>query len=124
TDTLHALADSDHCLRVDTPETTAALNRLHGDDISDTERTAPLLVAHPAYVIYTSGSTGRPKGVAVSHGALANYLNTVPATIGLGTTGDRYALLQGQVTDLGNTTLFTALTTGGELHILPEDAVT
>ncbi|MGW1996354.1 amino acid adenylation domain-containing protein, partial [Embleya sp. NPDC001921] len=76
-----------------------------------------------AYVIYTSGSTGTPKGVAVTHGALANYVTSVPARIGLGTPGARYALLQSQVTDLGNTTVFTSLVSGGHLHILDADTV-
>ncbi|WP_037892000.1 non-ribosomal peptide synthetase, partial [Streptomyces viridochromogenes] len=76
-----------------------------------------------AYVIYTSGSTGRPKGVAVTHGGLANYVTSVPGRLGWGEPGERYGLLQAQVTDLGNTVVFTALTTGGELHILDADAV-
>ncbi|MBP0455862.1 amino acid adenylation domain-containing protein, partial [Kitasatospora sp. RG8] len=77
-----------------------------------------------AYVIYTSGSTGRPKGVGVTHGALANYVGSVPSRVGFGAEGGRYALLQAQATDLGNTVLFASLATGGELHILPEEAVT
>ncbi|MFF5307660.1 amino acid adenylation domain-containing protein [Streptomyces sp. NPDC013161] len=77
-----------------------------------------------AYVIYTSGSTGRPKGVAVSHGALANYVSSVPERLGFGVPGGRYAVLQGQATDLGNTVVFASLTTGGELHVLDEEAVT
>ncbi|MFF1918941.1 AMP-binding protein, partial [Streptomyces sp. NPDC058239] len=77
-----------------------------------------------AYVIYTSGSTGTPKGVAITHGSLANYVATVPARVGIGTPGDRYALLQAQATDLGNTVVFASLTTGGELHILDEEAAT
>ncbi|MEV7116794.1 amino acid adenylation domain-containing protein [Streptomyces anulatus] len=89
--------------------------------------TAPEVVTDPdnlAYVIYTSGSTGRPKGVAVTHGALANYVSTVPPRIGFTEQGSRYALLQAQVTDLGNTVLFASLVTGGELHILEDAAVT
>ncbi|MER7567863.1 amino acid adenylation domain-containing protein [Streptomyces sp. NPDC097941] len=43
-------------------------------DLTDEERTAPLLAQHPAYVIYTSGSTGRPKGVVISHEAIVNRL--------------------------------------------------
>ncbi|QXJ21463.1 amino acid adenylation domain-containing protein [Actinomadura graeca] len=70
-----------------------------------------------AYVIYTSGSSGAPKGVAVTHGALAAYVASVPERLGFGGPGARYALLQPQVTDLGNTTLFCSLATGGELHI-------
>ena len=74
-----------------------------------------------AYVIYTSGSTGLPKGVAVSHGALANYVVSVPGRVGFGGAGRRYALLQGQAADLGNTVVFGALTSGGVLHVLPAD---
>ncbi|MFI6058361.1 amino acid adenylation domain-containing protein [Streptomyces sp. NPDC051286] len=77
-----------------------------------------------AYVIYTSGSTGRPKGVAVTHRSLANYAASVPGRVGLGEPGRRYALLQAQATDLGNTLLFASLVTGGELHVLPAEAVT
>jgi amino acid adenylation domain-containing protein len=81
---------------------------------------------HPAglaYVIYTSGSTGTPKGVAVTHGALANYVASVRQRLGLGGAGTRYALLQPQVTDLGNTMLFGSLASGGELHVLDPDSV-
>ncbi|MEU5221025.1 amino acid adenylation domain-containing protein, partial [Streptomyces sp. NPDC020807] len=77
-----------------------------------------------AYVIYTSGSTGQPKGVAVTHGGLANYTASVPDRLGFTGEGARYALLQAQATDLGNTVVFASLTTGGELHILDEAAVT
>ncbi|MEY9942727.1 amino acid adenylation domain-containing protein, partial [Streptacidiphilus sp. MAP5-3] len=77
-----------------------------------------------AYVIYTSGSTGRPKGVAVTHRGVANYVGSVPGQVGLGASGGRYALLQPTVTDLGNTVVFASLTTGGELHVLQEGAVT
>jgi non-ribosomal peptide synthetase component F len=72
-----------------------------------------------AYVIYTSGSTGRPKGVAVTHGSLANYVSSVPARLGFD--AGRYALLQAQATDLGNTTVFASLVLGGELHIPDAD---
>ncbi|WP_344447002.1 amino acid adenylation domain-containing protein, partial [Kitasatospora nipponensis] len=88
---------------------------------------APRVLVDPrglAYVIYTSGSTGVPKGVAVTHGALANYVASVPGRVGFGEPGGRYALLQAQVTDLGNTVVFASLATGGELHVLPEGAVT
>ncbi|NEY37046.1 AMP-binding protein, partial [Streptomyces sp. PRKS01-65] len=88
---------------------------------------APGVVVDPrslAYVIYTSGSTGRPKGVGVTHGGLANYVGSVPGRVGFGGGGARYALLQAQATDLGNTVVFASLATGGELHVLEEGAVT
>ncbi|WP_158801447.1 AMP-binding protein, partial [Streptomyces sp. NRRL S-37] len=52
------------------------------------------------------------------------YVAAVPGRVGFGGPGERYALLQAQVTDLGNTTVFASLTTGGELHVLGEDAAT
>ncbi len=76
-----------------------------------------------AYVIYTSGSTGTPKGVAVTHGSLANYVTSVSGRLGWTGAGARYALLQPQVTDLGNTVVFIALATGGTLHVLADEAV-
>ncbi|MFB7620114.1 amino acid adenylation domain-containing protein, partial [Kitasatospora sp. NPDC056181] len=96
-------------------------------ELAEQPGTAPE-ASHPdgrlAYVIHTSGSTGRPKGVAVTHGGLRNYVASAPERVGFGTPGARYALLQPTVTDLGNTVVFASLTTGGELHILPEEAVT
>ncbi len=77
-----------------------------------------------AYVMFTSGSTGRPKGVAVTHAGLANYVASVPGRVGFGSAGGRFAVLQAQVTDLGNTVVFASLTCGGELHVLDEDTVT
>ncbi|MGW1909156.1 non-ribosomal peptide synthetase, partial [Streptomyces cinnamoneus] len=77
-----------------------------------------------AYVVYTSGSSGLPKGVAVTHGGLANYVAVVPGRVGFGGVGVRYALLQPQVTDLGNTVVFASLVSGGVLHVLDAQAVT
>ncbi|MET7456743.1 amino acid adenylation domain-containing protein [Streptomyces sp. NPDC005574] len=76
-----------------------------------------------AYVVYTSGSTGRPKGVGVTQAGLANYLASVPSRLAFAERGGRYALLQAQATDLGNTVVFAALAAGGELHVLDEQAV-
>ncbi|MEU0375068.1 amino acid adenylation domain-containing protein, partial [Streptomyces sp. NPDC006283] len=58
----------------------------HDDsDLTDADRSAPLLPAHAAYVIYTSGSTGLPKGVVVAHRAAAATLPAQAAAFGLGT---------------------------------------
>ncbi len=90
----------------------------------DTAPEVEIVPSQAAYVMYTSGSTGRPKGVAVTHAGLANYIVTVPDRVGFGWDGGRFAVLQAQVTDLGNTVVFASLTSGGELHVLDEDTVT
>ncbi|MFD5799520.1 amino acid adenylation domain-containing protein, partial [Streptomyces diastatochromogenes] len=92
--------------------------------LSDASPGVEVLPDHPAYVIFTSGSTGRPKGVAVTYGGLANYVSSAPGRVGFDAPGGRYALLQAQVTDLGNTVVFASLTTGGVLHVLDEGLVT
>ncbi|TGB13250.1 non-ribosomal peptide synthetase [Streptomyces sp. MZ04] len=52
---------------VDDPDRAARVAARPAGDLTDAERTRPLLPTDAAYVIYTSGSTGRPKGVVVDH---------------------------------------------------------
>ncbi|AGC45224.1 non-ribosomal peptide synthetase [Myxococcus stipitatus DSM 14675] len=73
-----------------------------------------------AYVLFTSGSTGRPKGVAVTHGALANYVQAATERLGLRECSS-FALVSTFGADLGNTVLFPALLTGGELHVITQE---
>ncbi|GAA4236754.1 hypothetical protein GCM10022254_47190 [Actinomadura meridiana] len=119
------LADDPADDRADDPADDSADDS--ADDPAEPEpapRALPYPATNPAglaYVIYTSGSTGTPKGVGVTHGSLANYVASARARLGLGGAGARYALLQPQVTDLGNTMLFCSLATGGELHVLDPD---
>ncbi|WP_372094848.1 amino acid adenylation domain-containing protein [Tistrella mobilis] len=84
---------------------------------------APAVPLHPAaeaYVIFTSGSTGRPKGIAVSHGALAAYLDGLVARLALGDDPLRVGWVSTPAADLGHTALFGALRLGAELHIADE----
>ncbi|MFH9353653.1 amino acid adenylation domain-containing protein [Kitasatospora sp. NPDC017646] len=73
-----------------------------------------------AYVLFTSGSTGTPKGVLVGHGQLAAYLDGVLDRLGLDGEIDSVAL-SSLGTDLGNTTLFPPLMTGGALRVVSAD---
>lgn len=76
-----------------------------------------------AYVIYTSGSTGKPKGVAVEHRQIVNYLNGVLAKLKLPEAAS-FATVSTFAADLGNTSIFGALCTGGCLHIISESKAT
>jgi amino acid adenylation domain-containing protein/non-ribosomal peptide synthase protein (TIGR01720 family) len=76
-----------------------------------------------AYVIYTSGSTGKPKGVAVEHRQIINYLNGVLAELKLPEAAS-FATVSTFAADLGNTSIFGALCTGGCLHIISESKAT
>lgn len=76
-----------------------------------------------AYVIYTSGSTGTPKGVAVEHRQLCNYLNGILEKLDLPDTAS-FATVSTFAADLGNTVIFSALCTGGCLHVISYERAT
>jgi thioester reductase-like protein/non-ribosomal peptide synthase protein (TIGR01720 family) len=69
------------------------------------------------YINFTSGTTGKPKGVVIKYESVDHYLSALKERIDL-PDGLVYAYLSNFSTDLGNTTLFLSLATGGELHIL------
>ena len=76
--------------------------------------------AQLAYVIYTSGSTGRPKGVAATHGNLANLLDNWLSTYGA-LPGEPSSAWASIGFDASVHELFLPLTTGGVLHLVPEE---
>ena len=91
----------------------------------------PVPIALPqnlAYVIYTSGSTGRPKGVGVSHASLVNYSYFIGAMLrplladGVGAA--HFATVTTLSADLGNTSVFPSLFSGGCLHVLGYEVAT
>ncbi|MGD0246700.1 MAG: amino acid adenylation domain-containing protein, partial [Streptosporangiaceae bacterium] len=69
-----------------------------------------------AYVMFTSGSTGRPKGVEVEHRHLHRYVTAILDRLGA-TPGERFALVSTLAADLGHTSVFGALCSGGVLHV-------
>ncbi|GAA2068570.1 non-ribosomal peptide synthetase [Streptomyces albiaxialis] len=84
----------------------------------------PVPVAHDAarlaYVLYTSGSTGRPKGVAVTHGSVLNLFDDWLARMG-GAPGEAASAWSSIGFDASVHELLMPLTTGGELHLVPEE---
>ncbi len=73
------------------------------------------------YVLYTSGSTGRPKGVVVEHGAMCNYMQWLGDTYEM-RPGARVLQYASLVFDLAEAEIFTALSRGATLVLVPEDA--
>jgi amino acid adenylation domain-containing protein/non-ribosomal peptide synthase protein (TIGR01720 family) len=79
-------------------------------------------IEQPAYVIYTSGSTGNPKGVMVTHRNLVDYIYGLRAALPLELCRS-YGLLSGIATDLGNTVIYAALSSGATLHLFSKETV-
>ncbi|MEU6819220.1 amino acid adenylation domain-containing protein [Streptomyces atriruber] len=73
-----------------------------------------------AYVIYTSGSTGRPKGVAATHGNVANLLENWLEAYGA-LPGEPSSVWASIGFDASVHELFLPPTTGGVLHLVPDE---
>jgi amino acid adenylation domain-containing protein len=97
--------DRDHNL-LDAASTTNPNVRVSPDDL--------------VYVIYTSGSTGVPKGVAVRHSNLVNYSHFICKRLKIDQApeGLHFATVSTMAADLGNTSVFPALISGGCLHVI------
>ncbi|MEO6502840.1 MAG: condensation domain-containing protein, partial [Jatrophihabitantaceae bacterium] len=76
--------------------------------------------ANLAYLIYTSGSTGRPKGVAVSHASIVNLLDHWLARLGPAPSAAA-ALWSSIGFDVSVQEILLPLTSGGTLHLVPEE---
>ncbi|MFD1676437.1 amino acid adenylation domain-containing protein [Alicyclobacillus fodiniaquatilis] len=75
------------------------------------------------YVIYTSGSTGLPKGVMLEHCNLVNYVNWFAGLANL-TPEDKTLLISSYAFDMGYTSLYPALLSGCELHLVDKNLYT
>lgn len=75
------------------------------------------------YVIYTSGSTGTPKGVIISHASLVTYSTFMCRLLKVEEhpEGLHFATVSTLAADLGNTCIFSALISGGCLHVVERE---
>lgn len=76
-----------------------------------------------AYIIFTSGSTGKPKGVMIEHRQLVNYVFGISKRIDIKGYVN-YALVSTVSADLGNTIIYSALCSGGCLHVISNERAT
>ncbi|MDV2992205.1 MAG: Linear gramicidin synthase subunit B [Chroococcidiopsis sp. SAG 2025] len=107
------------------PQSTAQIVYLDTDwqDIateSDKNPTSEVKPENLVYVLYTSGSTGKPKGVAVEHRQLLNYINAIAQRLDLSNCNS-FAAVSTFAADLGNTTIFPCLCSGGCLHVISSE---
>ncbi|MEU9305757.1 amino acid adenylation domain-containing protein [Streptomyces sp. NPDC048269] len=112
-------------LCLDDPELVAELALQPDTDLTDAQRSGPLLPANRAYVIYTSGSTGRPKGVAIEHHSLINLLHhNVRHIFGAVTKaagGRMRAVLTAALSFDASWDPLLAMVAGHELHLVDDD---
>ena len=69
------------------------------------------------YVIYTSGSTGTPKGVMITHGNVLNYSAWFAGEFEL-SQGDSSILTSSYSFDLGYSSFYPLILSGGTLHFM------
>ncbi|WEV27777.1 amino acid adenylation domain-containing protein [Streptomyces sp. 71268] len=121
-----ALPPGTPTLLLDDPAVVAEADAASGADLTDADRDAPLLPAHPVYVIYTSGSTGRPKGVVMEHRNAVNLFHNHrteffrPAAERAGARRLRLALTSSISFDASVAGMMWLLD-GHELHLISDD---
>jgi len=90
------------------------------DRLTPNPQIAGLTSNHLAYVIFTSGSTGKLKGVMVEHYGVVHLVMSRPEAYGATPTGN-VALFPSFGFDSSVVDMFTTLSFGGSLHVLPDD---
>ncbi|MEU4217009.1 amino acid adenylation domain-containing protein [Actinoplanes sp. NPDC026623] len=113
-DTAAEFAGADGVPVVDAGE--PALEALPAGAVTDSERTAPLLPAHPAWITCTSGYTGAPKSVVATQQGVVNYCAWAR---------DTYRVEPGSIAPVRGPYLdsvLVALSGGGTVSVTPDGA--
>jgi amino acid adenylation domain-containing protein len=76
----------------------------------------------PAHILFTSGSTGTPKGVVITHAMVGAFLDWALPYFGH-RPGDRISGHPPLHFDLSTFDIYGTLSSGGELHLVPPDAM-
>ncbi|WP_394827249.1 amino acid adenylation domain-containing protein [Pendulispora albinea] len=107
------------------PHTGCAIVRVDGSPAPDQDANPDVTprLDDLASVIFTSGSTGVPKGVAITHRGIANYTQALCGALDI-EPGLHFATVTTLSADLGNTSIFASLATGGCLHVIDYETAT
>nr|WP_063775806.1 non-ribosomal peptide synthetase [Streptomyces odonnellii] len=105
---------------VDASERRLALTAVEEEGQADHSPAVTVPPSRLAYVIHTSGSTGRPKGVAVTHASVLNLFDSWRALMG-DEPGEAHSAWSSIGFDASVHEILMPLTTGGTLHLVPEE---
>lgn len=95
------------------------LDLVNIDEFNDSPLSVSVKASDLAYIIYTSGTTGQPKGVRIGHHSLVNYFTWFTNKYQIGS-NDSSILLSCYSFDLGYTSLWGCLMSGGCLHLMDQ----
>jgi len=90
-------------------------------DLTDADRTAPLLADHPACIIHASGSTGGAKGVVVTHANVTRLLGTARRLFRL-SRRDTWSWSHNYAVGFSIWEIWAPLAHGARLVVVPADA--
>ncbi|HXT68240.1 MAG TPA: amino acid adenylation domain-containing protein [Vicinamibacterales bacterium] len=106
---------------LDSPDTTAALNRQETQEATRPASSAEVPARTLAYVLFTSGSTGTPKAVMVDHHALSTFLFAMQETVPFAP-GDSHVAVTTPTFDISILELLGPLVRGATVIIVTDEA--